>query len=66
LWRKQNSREEVVVLEPGVCVTLPQGTHFQFRATPTDAVTLVAVTISRWPGDGEVEFVHGPWSPLAT
>ena len=66
LWRKQNSREEVVVLEPGVCVTLPQGTHFQFRATPTDAVTLVAVTIPRWPGDGEIEFVHGPWSPSAT
>jgi len=28
LWRKRGTREEVVVLEPGVCVTLPQGTHF--------------------------------------
>jgi len=63
LWRKQMLREEVVALEPGVCVTLPRGTHFQFRATPTDAVTLVAVTIPRWPGAGEVEFVRGPWSP---
>jgi mannose-6-phosphate isomerase-like protein (cupin superfamily) len=66
LWRKQMLREEVVALEPGVCVTLPQGTHFQFRATPTEAVRLVAVTIPRWPGEGEVEFVQGPWSPSTT
>ena len=62
LWRKQSAREEVVVLEPEVCVTLPHGTHFQLRASQTDAVAVVAVTIPRWPGDKEVEFVPGPWS----
>lgn len=61
LWRKQPAREEVVALEPGVCVTLPQGTHFQLRASATDGVAVVAVTIPRWPGDSEVEFVPGPW-----
>src|SRR6185436_6590075 len=35
LWRKQSSREEMVVLEPGICVTIPKGTHFQFRASQT-------------------------------
>ena len=62
LWRKQSAREEVVVLEPGVCVTLPQGTHFQVRASKTEPVAVIAVTIPRWPGDKEVEFVPGPWA----
>lgn len=61
LWRKQVAREEVVALEPGVCISLPHGTHFQFRASTLEPVTLVAVTIPRWPGDGEAELVHGPW-----
>jgi mannose-6-phosphate isomerase-like protein (cupin superfamily) len=61
LWRRQVTRAEVVALEPGVCVSLPRGTHFQFRASAPDAVTMVAVTIPRWPGDGETELVRGPW-----
>jgi mannose-6-phosphate isomerase-like protein (cupin superfamily) len=61
LWRRQAEREEVVALEQGVCVTLPRGTHFQFRASPTEAVSVVAVTIPRWPGDEEVEIVPGRW-----
>ncbi|HXR57068.1 MAG TPA: cupin domain-containing protein [Casimicrobiaceae bacterium] len=62
LWRKQGTREEVVVLEPGVCATLPRGTHFQFRAVSSGALAIVAVTIPRWPGDGEAEFVPGIWA----
>jgi len=62
LWRKQSVREEVVVLEPGICVTFPRGTHFQLRASQTDSVAVIAVTIPRWPGDEEVEFVPGPWA----
>ena len=30
LWRKQSAREEVAVLEPGVCVTLPGARTFRF------------------------------------
>jgi mannose-6-phosphate isomerase-like protein (cupin superfamily) len=66
LWRKQGAREEVVALETGVCVSLPRGTHFQFRASTTEALTIVAATIPRWPGDGEAEFVPGPWPPSLT
>jgi len=61
LWRSQFAREEVVVLEYGICVTLPLGTHFQLRASQTDAVAIVAITIPPWPGNDEVEFVQGPW-----
>ena len=33
VWRKQRDREEVVEVRPGVCITIPTGTHFQFRCT---------------------------------
>ncbi len=66
LWRKQATREEFVALEPGVCVSLPRGTHFQFRASAAAALTLVAATIPRWPGDGEAEWVPGPWHSSLT
>ena len=61
LWRKDGAREEVVALERGVCVTLPRGTHFQFRAATCDPVAVVAATIPRWPGDDEAEHVPGRW-----
>ena len=32
MWRRQGDRESVVALEPGVCLTIPLGTHFQFRS----------------------------------
>src|SRR5215813_6025847 len=32
MWRAQGEREEIVALSPGVCVTIPLGTRFQFRA----------------------------------
>jgi mannose-6-phosphate isomerase-like protein (cupin superfamily) len=63
LWRKQGHREEVIALEPGVCATVPRGTHFQFRASLVEAVEIVAVTIPRWPGNEEAVFVAGPWPP---
>ena len=65
LWRRRGSREEVVVLETGVCVTLPQGTHFQFRASPGEALAIIAATIPRWTGGSEAEFVRGPWASSA-
>jgi len=36
MWRRQGAREEIVALEPGVCLTIPQGVHFQFRALGDD------------------------------
>jgi len=66
LWRKQAAREEIVELEAGVCVSLPRGTHFQFRASTHEALTIVAATIPRWPGDEEAERVPGPWRSSIT
>ena len=61
MWRKSADREEIVQLEPGVCVSIPVGTHFQFRASEAEAVSAVAVTMPPWPGEGEAVFVPGPW-----
>jgi len=63
MWRRQDGREETVPLEPGVCLTIPAGTHFQFRASAREGVGVgaVAVTMPPWPGEGEAMFVRGPW-----
>ncbi len=61
MWRKQGAREEVVPVEPGVCLTIPCGTHFQFRAFGYEPLAAVGVTIPPWPGDGEAYEVVGTW-----
>jgi mannose-6-phosphate isomerase-like protein (cupin superfamily) len=65
MWRRQADREEVVAMEAGVCLTIPLGTHFQFRALGTQALAAVAVTMPPWPGDGEAVVVAGKWRPTA-
>ncbi len=63
MWRRQGEREEIVALQPGRCLTLPLGTHFQFRASPTQGLAAVAVTLPPWPGHDEAVVVDGPWQP---
>ncbi|MDP6343312.1 MAG: cupin domain-containing protein [Alphaproteobacteria bacterium] len=65
MWRKQGEREEVVPLEPGLCLTIPLGTDFQFRAAGETPLAAVAVTMPPWPGDGEAVEVTGKWPPTA-
>ena len=61
MWRKQGEREEIIALEPGICLSIPQGTHFQFRAAPDAAVSAVGITLPPWPGADEAVTVPGPW-----
>jgi mannose-6-phosphate isomerase-like protein (cupin superfamily) len=61
MWRACGGREEVVALEPGVCLTIPLGTRFQFRAADGEPLEAVAVTMPPWPGDGEAVRAEGPW-----
>jgi mannose-6-phosphate isomerase-like protein (cupin superfamily) len=63
MWRRQGNREEVVSLEPGVCLTIPRNTHFQFRSLGDGPLAAVGVTMPPWPGEGEASNVHGPWTP---
>jgi mannose-6-phosphate isomerase-like protein (cupin superfamily) len=63
MWRKLAGHEETVDLEPGVCLTIPLGTHFQFRASGSAPLSAVGVTMPPWPGPDEAMVVDGPWSP---
>jgi len=61
MWRRQGEEEEVVAVGPGVCLTIPVGTHFQFRAFEGESLAAVGITMPPWPGEGEAVFVPGKW-----
>jgi mannose-6-phosphate isomerase-like protein (cupin superfamily) len=59
MWRQQDEREEIVEVTARVCLTIPLGTSFQFRATGDEPLAAVAVTMPPWPGAGEAYEVAG-------
>jgi mannose-6-phosphate isomerase-like protein (cupin superfamily) len=61
MWRRQDGHEEVVPVEAGVCLTIPLGTHFQFRSFGDEPLTAIAVTMPPWPGADEAYPVAGKW-----
>ncbi|HTJ92084.1 MAG TPA: cupin domain-containing protein [Pararobbsia sp.] len=63
MWRKQDQYEEVVLVEAGVCITIPLGTQFQFRSFGDEPLVFVLVTMPPWPGDAEVRRVDSKWQP---
>ena len=63
MWRKRADQESVVAVKSGVCLTIPLGTHFQFRSHGSEPLTVVAVTMPPWPGDHEAKQIEGPWEP---
>jgi mannose-6-phosphate isomerase-like protein (cupin superfamily) len=63
MWRRQNDRTSVVNVRAGTCVTIPLGTHFQFRCSGDEPLTAVAVTMPPWPGETEAAIVQGEWPP---
>ena len=62
MWRQQEGREEIVPVEPGVCLTIPVGTHFQFRCTGNETLRAVGVTMPPWPSEAEAANVEGKWT----
>ena len=63
MWRRLGDREEIVAVKPGTSLTIPVGTHFQFRSDSHEPLTAVGVTMPPWPGEGEAYDVTGPWAP---
>jgi mannose-6-phosphate isomerase-like protein (cupin superfamily) len=59
--RRQGDRQETVALRPGTCISIPPGTHFQFRADGSGPLTAVGVTMPPWPGADEAYEVPGTW-----
>ena len=63
MWRKQNGEGTVIDVHPGVCLTIPLGTHFQFRSFGYEPLAAIGITMPPWPGDGEAIAVTGKWQP---
>jgi mannose-6-phosphate isomerase-like protein (cupin superfamily) len=61
MWRKSAAASEITALAPGVSLTIPAGTHFQFRCDGEEALEVVAVTMPPWPGAEEAGATEGPW-----
>jgi mannose-6-phosphate isomerase-like protein (cupin superfamily) len=66
MWRELDGREAVVALEPGISLTIPLGTHFQFRSFGDQPLGAIGVTMPPWPGDDEAFEVAGKWAATVT
>ena len=64
MWRSAAGPDEVVELAAGVCLTIPVGVAFQFRASGPEPLTAVAITMPPWPGEAEAQLVAGKWEPI--
>jgi mannose-6-phosphate isomerase-like protein (cupin superfamily) len=65
VWRKaaQSPDEEVIEMTPGVALSIPLGTVFQFRALGAASFEVVITTLPPWPGADEAVTVEGLWEP---
>jgi len=68
MWRRHGGHEPTTEnLRPGICLTIPLGTAFQFRADSLDEpLQVVAVTMPPWPAGSEEEArpEQGCWTPM--
>ncbi len=64
MWRHQDGTDpREIELRPGVALTIPVGTSFQFRNTGREPLAAIGVTMPPWPGEGEAIDADGPWTP---
>ena len=60
-WRKEGLDEDIVEVSEGVSISIPPGTHFQFRNDGEEALAAVGVSMPPWPGEAEAYPVEGLW-----
>ncbi|HYZ24215.1 MAG TPA: cupin domain-containing protein [Rhodopila sp.] len=63
MWRQSGDFQEVVEVGPGVSITIPVGTCFQFRADSYEPLVAIGATMPPWPGENEAYPVEGAWQP---
>lgn len=64
IWRKLGDLETVEEVGPGTSLSIPAGTHFQFRTIGDEPFCFIMVTMPPWPGGDEAVRVPGHW-PVA-
>lgn len=60
---RSHDHEEILDVEPGVAITIPVGTCFQFRSLSHEPLTAVGITMPPWPDESEAFAVEGIWDP---
>ena len=63
LWRQRGPLESIQPLTAGVCVSIPLGTRFQFRALGDAPLDIIGMTVPPWPGADEAVPGPGRWEP---
>jgi mannose-6-phosphate isomerase-like protein (cupin superfamily) len=64
MWRLAADGEESIVdVAPGVSISIPLATTFQFRSFGFEPLSAIGATMPPWPGDGEAIPAEGPWTP---
>ncbi len=61
VWRKKESHKTVDKVHPGVSLTIPLGTHFQFKNTGKSPLEFIIITMPPWPGENEAFTVNNYW-----
>lgn len=63
MWRAMDGQpDDVADLTPGLCVAVPLGTRFQFRASPSAPLEILGVTMPPWPNTpDEARVIEGTW-----
>jgi mannose-6-phosphate isomerase-like protein (cupin superfamily) len=61
IWRRLGGQEELVELGPGVSLSIPMGTQFQFRCDGPHPLSVLGATMPPWPGAEEAFGVEGIW-----
>lgn len=62
MWRGAGCDQSFATLSAGVCLTIPVGVAFQFRANGDGPLEAVAITMPPWPGPDEADVAKGPWT----
>lgn len=61
VWRKHGAHEVVIDVTVGTALTIPVGTHFQFRTIGSKPLRFIMCTMPPWPGAHEAVRVPDYW-----
>ncbi len=61
MWRKHGATESVIDVHAGISISIPVGTHFQFRCDSKEPLEAIGTTMPPWPGMDEAVLVSGVW-----
>lgn len=62
VWRRQGEQEQVLAAAPGISLTIPLGTDFQFRNIGALPLEFLIATSPPWPGaDEAMPLAAGKW-----